>query len=153
MRAVVALDDVERDGPAPAVALDPSRAIALLPYSSGTTGLPKGVMLTHANVAVAVAQARAAFKLGPRDTIVAVAPFAHVMGFVITLGTALSSGATLVTLPRFAFEPCLELVERHRATVLIVPPPVMAALAGHPAVDAHDLSRSSSIVAGGAPVR
>ena len=97
-------------------------------------------------------QARAALKLGPRDTVVAVAPFAHVMGFVITLGSALTSGATVVTLPRFAFEPFLELVERHRATVLIVPPPVMAALAGHPAVDAHDLSSLEFVVAGGAPV-
>ena len=152
VREVIALDDVEREGAAPVVALDASRAVALLPYSSGTTGLPKGVMLTHANVAVGVAQARAALKLGPRDTVVAVAPFAHVMGFIITLGTALTSGATLVTLPRFAFEPYLELVERHRATVLIVPPPVMAALAGHPALDAHDLSSLEFVVAGGAPV-
>ena len=152
VREVIALDDVEREGAAPVVALEASRAVALLPYSSGTTGLPKGVMLTHANVAVGVAQARAALKLGPRDTVVAVAPFAHVMGFIITLGTALTSGATLVTLPRFAFEPYLELVERHRATVLIVPPPVMAALAGHPALDAHDLSSLEFVVAGGAPV-
>ena len=94
MREVVALDEIEGDGPAPAVALDPARAVALLPYSSGTTGLPKGVMLTHANLVAAVAQVRAALKLGPRDTVVAVAPFAHVMGFVITLTNALTSGAT-----------------------------------------------------------
>ena len=109
-------------------------------------------MLTHANLVVAVAQARAGLKLGPRDTVVAVAPFFHVMGFVITLTNALTSGATVVTLPRFAFEPFLELIERHRRTVVIVAPPVMAALAGHPAVDARDLSSLELVVAGGAPV-
>jgi acyl-CoA synthetase (AMP-forming)/AMP-acid ligase II len=152
VREVIALDDVEGDGTPPAVDLDPATAVALLPYSSGTTGLPKGVMLTHANVVVAIAQARAGLKLGPRDTVAAVAPFAHVMGFVITLTNALTSGATVVTLPRFAFEPFLELVERHRATVVIVAPPVMAALAGHPAVGARDLSSLELVVAGGAPV-
>jgi acyl-CoA synthetase (AMP-forming)/AMP-acid ligase II len=149
VRQAVAVGEIEGEGAAPAVALEPARAVALLPYSSGTTGLPKGVMLTHAN---GVGQVRAALKLGPRDTVVAVAPFAHVMGFVITMASALASGATLVTLAQFAFEPYLELVERHRATVLIGPPPVMAALAGHPAVDARDLSSVELVVAGGAPV-
>src|SRR6478735_6675736 len=74
--------ELARKGARTAVDLDPATAVALLPYSSGTTGLPKGVMLTHANVVVAIAQARAGLKLGPRDTVVAVAPFAHVMGFV-----------------------------------------------------------------------
>ena len=151
-REVVVLGEIEGEGPAPEVALDPARAVALLPYSSGTTGLPKGVMLTHANLAAAVGQARATLKLGPRDTIVAIAPFAHVMGFVVTLANALSAGATVVTLPSFGFDAFVELIERHRATVLVGPPPMMAALAGHPAADAHDLSSLELIVSGGAPV-
>ncbi len=64
-REVVALGEIEGDGPAPEVALDPARAVALLPYSSGTTGLPKGVMLTHANLVAAVGQVRATLKLRP----------------------------------------------------------------------------------------
>ncbi|MGZ4279447.1 MAG: AMP-binding protein [Solirubrobacteraceae bacterium] len=151
-REVVALGEIEGDGPAPEVALDPARAVALLPYSSGTTGLPKGVMLTHANLVAAVGQMRAALKLGPRDTIVAIAPFAHVMGFVVTLSNALSAGATIVTLPSFGFDAFVEVIERHRVTVLVGPPPMMAALAGHPAADAHDLSSLELIVSGGAPV-
>lgn len=152
VREVVALGDVEGDGPVPSVALDPARAVALLPYSSGTTGLPKGVMLTHANLVVAVGQVRSAFRAQSRDTLVAVAPFAHVMGFVVTLSCALTSGAAVVTVPQFAFGPFVELVERHRATILIGPPPVLAALAAHPAVDAHDLSSVELVVSGGAPV-
>ena len=151
-REVVALGEIEGDGPAPEVALDPTRAVALLPYSSGTTGLPKGVMLTHANLVAAVGQVRATLKLGPRDTIVAIAPFAHVMGFVITLSNALSAGATVVTLPSFGFDAFARLIERHSVTVIVGPPPMMAALAGHPAADAHDLSSLELIVSGGAPV-
>jgi acyl-CoA synthetase (AMP-forming)/AMP-acid ligase II len=153
VRQVVALGELEADGPAPAVALDPARAVGLLPYSSGTTGLPKGVMLTHANLVAAVGQARATLKLSPRDTILAIAPFAHVMGFVVTLANALSAGATVVSMPSFAFDAFVELIERHRATVLVGPPPMMAGLAGHPAVDARDLSSLELIVSGGAPVR
>jgi acyl-CoA synthetase (AMP-forming)/AMP-acid ligase II len=109
-------------------------------------------MLTHANLAVAVRQIRGALKLTARDTVVAVAPFAHVMGFVVSLAAPLTAGATVVTVPRFALEPYLALVERHRATVLVVPPPIMNALARDPAAAGYDLSSVELVVSGGAPL-
>ena len=153
-RDVIAIgeDLLAARGPVPAPALDPATATALLPYSSGTTGLPKGVVLTHANVATAVRQVQAGLRLSERDTLVAVAPFCHVMGFVVNLAAGLAAGATVVTLPRFDLERYLALAERQRATVLVAAPPLIAALAGHPAVERHDLSAVELIVSGGAPL-
>ena len=126
--------------------------LALLPFSSGTTGLPKGVMLTHSNVTAATRQLAHALGLGERDTVLALAPFAHVMGFVVTLAAPLSAGAGVVTMPRFDFVQLLELVERHGITVVVLPPPVMTLLARHPALDAHELGSVELIVSGGAPL-
>jgi acyl-CoA synthetase (AMP-forming)/AMP-acid ligase II len=140
------------DAPAPDVALDPDTAVALLPYSSGTTGLPKGVMLTHANLVTTVRQMNSGLRLTRHDTVLAVAPFFHVMGFTATLALPLASGATVVTMPRFDLEGFLTLVQRHRVTVLVVPPPIMAALARHPMIDGYDLSSVELIVSGGAPL-
>jgi acyl-CoA synthetase (AMP-forming)/AMP-acid ligase II len=140
------------DLPAPDVALDPGTAVALLPYSSGTTGLAKGVMLTHANLVTMVRQMNRGLRLTRQDTVLAVAPFFHIMGFMATLAAPLASGATVVTMPRFDLEGFLTLIQRHRVTVLVVPPPVMAALARHPLVDGYDLSSLELIVSGGAPL-
>ena len=137
--------------PTPHVAPDPGQ-LALLPYSSGTTGLPKGVMLTHANLTAAVRQLGAGLRLTARDTVLALAPFGHVMGFVVCLAAPLAAGATVVTLPRFDLGTFLAAIERHRVTVLPVPPPVAAALARHPAVADYDLSHLELIVSGGAPL-
>ena len=134
-------------GPAPRPAADPD-ALALLPYSSGTTGLPKGVMLTHRNLVAGVRQAAAGLRPTEDDVVLALAPFAHVMGFVVTLGTALAAGARVVTIPRFEPDGFLAAVERHGVTMLIVPPPVMRLLARHPGA----LSSVELIVSGGAPV-
>jgi len=122
-------DAVGQPGPGmPPGTLGPGR-LALLPYSSGTTGLPKGVMLTHANLTAAVRQLGAGLGLTPRDRFLAVAPFAHVMGFVVSLCTPLAVGATVIALPRFELPALLEAIQRHRVTVVAVPPPVLAALA------------------------
>jgi acyl-CoA synthetase (AMP-forming)/AMP-acid ligase II len=126
----------------------PLPGVALLPYSSGTSGLPKGVMLTHANLVAAVGQALAGLRLTPEDRVLALAPFSHVMGFVITLGSALAAGARLVPVPRFDPGGFLELLDRERVTVVIVPPPLMPLLARSPL----DLPAAELIVSGGAPL-
>jgi acyl-CoA synthetase (AMP-forming)/AMP-acid ligase II len=110
-------------------------------------------MLTHANVTAAVQQLQAALRVGPRDTTIAVAPFAHIMGFMLSLALPLAAGATVVTDERFDLGRFLALIERHRATYLAIPPPVMAALAHHPLVDRHDLASVDFIACGGAPLR
>jgi acyl-CoA synthetase (AMP-forming)/AMP-acid ligase II len=124
--------------------------LALLPYSSGTTGLPKGVMLTHANLVASVRQVGSRVRLTERDVLIALAPFSHIMGFTVTGLVPLCSGATLVTIPRFDFGRLLELIARHRVTVLVVPPPVMGALAATP--PHHDLSSVELVLSGGAPL-
>ncbi len=146
------LELIGSDAAVPEVALDPDTGVALLPYSSGTTGLPKGVMLTHANLVATVRQLRRGLRVTERDTMVAVAPFFHVMGFMVNLALPLASGATVVTMPRFDFEQFLTLIQRHRVTLVTVPPPIMAALAHHPMIDAHYLSSVEFIASGGAPL-
>ncbi len=131
------------DGPA---AADPA-AVALVPYSSGTTGLPKGVLLSHANLVTAVRQIRAVTRVGPRDTVLALAPFFHVLGAVVTLAVPLAAAATVVVVPKLDPAALPGLIDRHRVTFTAVPPPVAAVLAGGPPLPSLEL-----VAVGGAPL-
>jgi acyl-CoA synthetase (AMP-forming)/AMP-acid ligase II len=124
--------------------------MAALPYSSGTTGLPKGVMLTHGNLVTICRQLIAALEVRPDDVTLALAPFFHILGFIAELALPLAAGATVVTMPHFDPIGFLDLLERHRVTYLTVPPPVGAFLARHPAILDRNLSSLDLVAVGGA---
>ena len=126
--------------------------LAVLPYSSGTTGLPKGVMLSHHNLVSNLIQMQAALSIGDRDTLIGCLPFFHIYGMTVIMNQGLRNGATIVTMPRFDLEQFLGLLEEHGVTRTYVVPPIAVALAKHPAVDAHDLSSVRTIMSGAAPL-
>jgi acyl-CoA synthetase (AMP-forming)/AMP-acid ligase II len=135
---------------APPVPIDPEADLAALPYSSGTTGLPKGVMLTHRNLVANAVQCDPFFP-GTGDVVLAVSAFFHIMGMTVVMIGGLSCGATLVTMPRFDLEQFLAAVQEHRVTTTIIPP-ITVALAKHPLVDRYDLSSLRLLITGGAPL-
>jgi acyl-CoA synthetase (AMP-forming)/AMP-acid ligase II len=136
----------------PEVRIDPHADLATLPYSSGTTGLPKGVMLTHHNLVANLCQLQAVACLAEEETGVAVLPFFHAYGQVVLMAAALWQGATLVTMPRFDLEQFLAILQDYRVTRAAVVPPIMLALAKHPLVDRFDLSSLRFIGSGAAPL-
>ena len=146
-------DDLMASGtPAPEVTFDPATHLAALPYSSGTTGNPKGVMLTHRNLAANVAQIRPLQGMQSDDRILAVLPFFHIYGMTVLLNAALHARARLVIMPNFDLEKFLGNIQEHRCTHAFIAPPVAVALAKHPLVDSFDLSSLRSIMSGAAPL-
>jgi acyl-CoA synthetase (AMP-forming)/AMP-acid ligase II len=126
--------------------------LVALPYSSGTTGLPKGVMLTHRNVVANLCQIREVQALTEDDTVIGVLPFFHIYGMTVIMNQSLRAGATVVTMPRFELEGFLDMVERHRVTKAHLVPPIVLALAKHPLVEGRDLSSLRWINSGAAPL-
>ncbi len=139
-------------GDHPAVAVEPAGDLAALLYSSGTTGLPKGVELTHASLVTNARQNQAGLEIGEDDVLLVALPLFHAMGLNLLLPSSLAAGATAVLLPRFELNGFLAAVERHRVTVTIVVPPIMLALASHPLVDRYDHSSLRLVGCGGAPL-
>lgn len=136
----------------PAVAINPREDLVVLPYSSGTTGRPKGVMLTHYNLVANIAQTMAVEQFESDEVLIGILPFYHIYGLTVVLNMALYAGATVVTLPRFDLEQFLELLQRYRITTAFLVPPILLALAKHPLVDQYDLSSLRYINSGAAPL-
>ncbi|MGB3485220.1 MAG: 4-coumarate--CoA ligase family protein [Mycobacterium sp.] len=146
-------DDLLASGAdAPTVTFDAATHLAALPYSSGTTGNPKGVMLTHRNLVANVAQFRPLQGITSDDVIIAVLPFFHIYGMTVLLNAALHARARLVIMPSFDLEVFLSTIQNHRCTVAYIAPPVAVALAKHPMVDKFDLSSLQTVMSGAAPL-
>jgi acyl-CoA synthetase (AMP-forming)/AMP-acid ligase II len=139
-------------GRPPTVAIDPAEDLAALPYSSGTTGLPKGVMLTHRNLVANICQTLAHQRLRADDRVIAVLPFFHIYGLVVLMNMPLYRGATIVTMPRFDLAEFLRVVQQYRITRAWVVPPIVLALAKQPIVDEYELSSLKFMLSGAAPL-
>lgn len=136
----------------PAVAIDPARDVVALPYSSGTTGLPKGVMLTHRNLVANLVQCDFIDLSVPGDHTIGILPFFHIYGMVVILCAILRKGATVVTMPQFELESYLRLSQQYKVAAAYLVPPIALALAKHPAVDQFDLSSLKMVNSGAAPM-
>ncbi|MDN3023342.1 4-coumarate--CoA ligase family protein [Streptomyces sp. S.PB5] len=146
------IDMLGSTAPEPAVGIDPAADVAALPYSSGTTGIPKGVMLTHRQIATNLAQLEPAISAGPGDRILAVLPFFHIYGLTALMNAPLRRGATVVVLPRFDLQTFLAAIQNHRITGLYVAPPIVLALAKHPLVAEYDLTSLQYVISAAAPL-
>ena len=125
--------------------IDPATDVVVLPYSSGTTGLPKGVMLTHRNLVANIVQIDA-IETAECEAFVGVLPFFHIYGMQVIMNFGLLRGATIVTMPRFDLEQFLRVLQDWPITLAHVVPPIVVALAKHPVVDNYDLSGAAVAV-------
>jgi acyl-CoA synthetase (AMP-forming)/AMP-acid ligase II/NAD(P)-dependent dehydrogenase (short-subunit alcohol dehydrogenase family) len=128
------------------------RDVAFLPFSSGTTGLPKAVELTHRNLVANLCQMRPVHRLTPEDTVIAVLPLFHIFGFQVTLNLALRAGATVVILPRFELRAFLNAIQTYGVTRAEVVPPIVLELASSDLVDRYYLASLRTLTAGAAPL-
>ena len=130
--------------------------VAVLPYSSGTTGLPKGVMLTNCNVNSNILQIihpeLSNLPEQPSACLLGILPFFHIYGMVVVLLSSLYAGTRIVTLPKFEPDSFLSAIEKHRINIAHVVPPIVLFFAKHPLVDKYDMSSLSQIMIGAAPL-
>ncbi len=132
--------------------LNPSEEVVVLPYSSGTTGLPKGVMLTHRNLVANLEQSQVVLEIEADDVGIGILPFFHIYGMQVLMNGALAQGTTLVTMPRFDLAQFLQICQDHAVTRYYLVPPIVLALAKHPLVDEYDLSAARQVFSGAAPL-
>lgn len=145
-------DLLNSDGILPPVQIDPQKDLIVLPYSSGTTGYPKGVMLTHYNLVANLCQMEGVIDFGQDDVMIGILPFFHIYGMVVVMGYMLYVGGTVVSLPAFELEGFLKTLQAYQVTRACLVPPIILALAKHPAVDQYDLKHLKQIFSGAAPL-
>jgi acyl-CoA synthetase (AMP-forming)/AMP-acid ligase II len=143
---------IESEGEAPSIEINPREDLVALPYSSGTTGTAKGVMLTHYNMVANLFQLEEHDCTSEKDTLIAVLPFFHIYGMNVIMNLGLFNGATIVTMPRFDLEQFLNVMQTYKVTRAHLVPPIILALAKQPIIDKYNLSNLNLIMSGAAPL-
>ena len=141
-------------GPLPALADDPARSVAVLQYTGGTTGVPKGAMLTHRNLVANVLQADAwnTTREPGHEVVLATVPFFHIYGLTIALLLGLVEGATVVLQTRPDVPELLRLVDRHRPTQFPGVPALYRAFVERPDIGRYHLRSIKFCLSGSAPL-
>ncbi|MEM8925150.1 MAG: AMP-binding protein [Actinomycetota bacterium] len=134
------------------VPVDWASHTVVLPYSSGTTGLPKGVMLTHRNLVANIEQCQHAIIYTGDEVALAALPFFHIYGMQVLMNGLLANGVTVVTMPRFDMVEALTACQELKVTRFFAVPPMVLGLAKHPIVDEYDLSSVKQVFSGAAPL-
>jgi len=134
------------------VPVDVATHTVVLPYSSGTTGLPKGVMLSHRNLVANIEQFIHAVHYQENEVALAALPFFHIYGMQVLMNGLLSNGVTTVTMPRFDMAEALKAVQDFKVTRFFAVPPIVLGLANAPVVDEYDTSSIRQVFSGAAPL-
>jgi long-chain acyl-CoA synthetase len=153
-RIVLDSDVLANAGPFQKPAIDSLNDVAVLQYTGGTTGTPKGAMLTHANISVNCQQGAAwatNLKSGQERTLAAL-PFFHVFAMTAVMNFALQEGAEIVIMPRFVLDDAMKLIDKTKPTVMPGVPTMFIAMLNHPKLKTFDLSSLKYCVSGGAPL-
>ena len=135
--------------------VDAKNDIAVLPYSSGTTGLPKGVMLTHYTMIANISQLKhpEIFSLHKDGTtIMGLLPFYHIYGMDVIMLSSLHAGSKLITLSKFSPDTFLSAIQKYKINLTHLVPPLIQFLANHPSVEKYDLSSIDQVTSASAPL-
>ena len=137
--------------PRPEVDMD---EVALLQYTGGTTGVAKGVMLTHSNLTVNVAQITACLTDIRRghERFLCVVPIFHVLGMTAVMNWPVCMGCTMILVPRFEIKDFLKTITKTRPTIAILVPTILTAMVNYPEISKYDISSINYVVSGSAPL-
>jgi long-chain acyl-CoA synthetase len=147
-------DILANDGRYDAVKIDINNDVALLQYTGGTTGVPKGAMLTHANLSANAEQCLVAFdgvEMGA-EKMLAVIPFFHVFAMTVALNLATRIASEIIAVPRFDLDDAMKLIHAKKTTVMPAVAAIYNAISNHKNLDKYNLTSLKRCISGGAPL-